>query len=239
MHAQTVDTRLFFPPPQTFLLVEATLCCQFYYWSGVEVVQTEVIVHTSTIKQSLLKWNGPNCDVSTHDAIVFYYCHVTFWNYIDTANFLAAERMRLGWARQMEYKAQSDGVYKAQSKGGTSENTNKRHQTMTEAEQVYSCLPHRDTLQSVFGWIKVCIPWYLPARSSIFHICYCDLISMEFECYLVVRGHSSIPFHYSIAPFHSTNSWQPSAYTSSAHSPVQLHSDVLKPWAIDTYCTLW
>ena len=34
--------------------------------------------------------------------------------------------------------------------------------------------------------------------SSKLYICYYDLILMEFECYLGGRGHSSIPFHYSI-----------------------------------------
>jgi len=78
-----------------FLLVEATVCCRFYYWSEIEVVQTKIIVqsaYTSTIERSLLKWNGHDCDGSMHYAVGFYCCHVTtFWNLIGTANFLAAE----------------------------------------------------------------------------------------------------------------------------------------------------
>ena len=48
--------------------------------------------YTSEIEQSLLKWNGCNRDISIHDAIRFYCCHVTmFSNLIGTANFLAVE----------------------------------------------------------------------------------------------------------------------------------------------------
>jgi len=76
------------------LLVEATVCCPFYYWSEIEVVRTKIIMqsaYTSTIERSLLKWNGRDCDGSMHYAIGFYCCHVTmFWNLIGTANFQAA-----------------------------------------------------------------------------------------------------------------------------------------------------
>ena len=39
--------------------MEATVCCQFYYWSGIEVVPTKFVVqsaYTSAIERSLLKW---------------------------------------------------------------------------------------------------------------------------------------------------------------------------------------
>ena len=52
-----------------FLLVEATVCCPFYYWSEIEVVQTKIVMqsaHTSAIEWSLLKWNGHDCDGSMH-----------------------------------------------------------------------------------------------------------------------------------------------------------------------------
>ena len=78
-----------------FLLVEATVCCPFYYRSEIEVVQTKIVMqstYTSAIERSLLKWNGRDCDGSMHYAIGFYCCHVTtFWNLIGTANFWAAE----------------------------------------------------------------------------------------------------------------------------------------------------
>jgi len=48
--------------------------------------------YTSVIKQSLLKWNGRDCDGSMHYTIGFYCCHVTtFRNLIGTAKFQAAE----------------------------------------------------------------------------------------------------------------------------------------------------
>jgi len=78
-----------------FLLMEATACCPFYYWSEIEVVLTKIIVqsaYTSVIERSLLKWNGRDCNGWMHYAIGFYCCHVTmFWNLIGTANFQAAE----------------------------------------------------------------------------------------------------------------------------------------------------
>ena len=78
-----------------FLLVEATVCCLFYYWSAIKVVWTKIVMqsaYTSTIERSLLKWNGRDCDGSMHYAIEFYCCHVTtFWKLIGTANFQAAE----------------------------------------------------------------------------------------------------------------------------------------------------
>ena len=57
------------------------VCGWFYYWIEVEVIRTKIIAYTSTIRRSLLKWNGHNCDVSMHDGIGFYICHVTatFW----------------------------------------------------------------------------------------------------------------------------------------------------------------
>jgi len=43
-------------------------------------------LHYSAIEQSLLKWNGCDCDISMHD------CRVTaLWNLIGTANLLAEE----------------------------------------------------------------------------------------------------------------------------------------------------
>ena len=43
-------------------------------------------------EQSVLNWNGCDCDGSMHYAIGFYCCRVTtFWNLIGTANFQAAE----------------------------------------------------------------------------------------------------------------------------------------------------
>jgi len=57
-----------------FLLMEATVCCRFYYWSEIKVVRTNFIVqstYTSAIEQLLLKWNGCDCDGSMHDAIGF------------------------------------------------------------------------------------------------------------------------------------------------------------------------
>ena len=78
-----------------FLLVEATVCCRFYYRSEIEVVRTKIVMqsaYTSAIERSLLNWNGRDCDSSMHYAIGFYCCHVTtFWNLIGTANFQAAE----------------------------------------------------------------------------------------------------------------------------------------------------
>ena len=78
-----------------FLLMEATACCPFYYWSEIEVVLTKIIAqsaYTSVIERSLLKWNGRDCNGWMHYAIGFYCCHVTmFWNLIGTANFQAAE----------------------------------------------------------------------------------------------------------------------------------------------------
>ena len=50
-----------------FLLVEATVCCWFYYWSEIEVIRTKIIVqntYTTAIERSLLKWNGCDCDGS-------------------------------------------------------------------------------------------------------------------------------------------------------------------------------
>jgi len=68
-----------------FLLMEATVCCWFYYWSEVQVVPTTIIMqsaYTSVIERSLLKWNGHDCNSPMHDAIVFYCFHVTmFWRY--------------------------------------------------------------------------------------------------------------------------------------------------------------
>ena len=60
-----------------FLLVEATVCCPFYYWSEIEVVRTKIVMqsaYTSAIERSLLLLS---CDY--------------FWNLIGTANFQAAE----------------------------------------------------------------------------------------------------------------------------------------------------
>ena len=78
-----------------FLLVETTVCCRFYYWSEIEVIRTKIVVqsaYTSAIAQSLLKWNGYECDGSMHYAFGFYCCSVTtFWKLIGTANFQAAE----------------------------------------------------------------------------------------------------------------------------------------------------
>ena len=78
-----------------FLLIEATVCCPFYYWSEIEVVRVKIVMqsaYTSGIERSLLKWNGRDCDGSMHYAIEFYCCHVTtFWKLIGTANFQAAE----------------------------------------------------------------------------------------------------------------------------------------------------
>ena len=82
-----------FPAARMGLLREATVAVGST--TEVEVVQSKIIMqstYTSTIKQSLLKWNGHDCNVSMHDAIGFYYCHVMmFWNLIGTANFLAVE----------------------------------------------------------------------------------------------------------------------------------------------------
>ena len=48
--------------------------------------------YSTVTEQSLLKWNGHDCDISVHDAIEFYYCHVTmFWHLIGTSNFQAVE----------------------------------------------------------------------------------------------------------------------------------------------------
>jgi len=78
-----------------FLLVEATLCCPFYYWSEIEVVRTKIVMqsaYTSAIERSLLKRNGCDCDGSIHYVIGFYCCHVTtFWNLIGTTNFQVVE----------------------------------------------------------------------------------------------------------------------------------------------------
>ena len=66
-----------FPAARMGLLMEATVAVGST--TEVEVVQSKIIVqstYTSTIKQSLLKWNGHDCNVSMHDAIGFYYCHV-------------------------------------------------------------------------------------------------------------------------------------------------------------------
>ena len=87
-----------------FLLVEATVCCPFYYRSEIEVVWTKIVMqsaYTSAIQWSLLKWNGCDCDGSMHYAIEFYCCHVpTFWNLIGTANFQAADSAEVTvWTR--------------------------------------------------------------------------------------------------------------------------------------------
>ena len=72
----------------TFLLVEATVCSQFYYWSEIKVVQTKIILQstfTSTIEWSLFIWNGRDSDGSVHCTIGFYCCHVTtFWLLLPT-----------------------------------------------------------------------------------------------------------------------------------------------------------
>jgi len=63
-----------------FLLMEATVCCPFYYWSEISVVQTKIVLksaYTSAIERLLLKWNGRDCDGSMHYAIGLYCCHVT------------------------------------------------------------------------------------------------------------------------------------------------------------------
>ena len=57
-----------------FLLVEATVCCRFYYWSEMEVIRTKIVIqraYTSAIERSLLNWNGCDCDGSMHYAIGF------------------------------------------------------------------------------------------------------------------------------------------------------------------------
>ena len=62
-----------------FLLVGATVCCPFYYWSEIEVVRVKIVMqsaYTSAIERVLLKWNGRDCDSSMHYAIEFYCCHV-------------------------------------------------------------------------------------------------------------------------------------------------------------------
>jgi len=78
-----------------FLLVEATVCSRFYYWSEIDVIRTKIIMqstYTSAIERSLLNWNGRDCNDSMHYTIGFYCCHVTtFWNLIGTANFQASE----------------------------------------------------------------------------------------------------------------------------------------------------
>jgi len=51
-----------------FLLVEATVCCWFYHWSEISH-SNKIVAHsdyTSTIEQSLLKWNGHDCDGLMH-----------------------------------------------------------------------------------------------------------------------------------------------------------------------------
>ena len=62
-----------------FLLVEATVCCQFYYWNEVEVVRTTIMqsTYTSVIKRYHY-WNGMVMTatwLSMHGAIGFYFCH--------------------------------------------------------------------------------------------------------------------------------------------------------------------
>ena len=78
-----------------FLLMESTVCSQFFYWSEVEVIRTKIVMqsaYTSAIERLLLKWNGRDCDCSMNYAVGFYCCHVTaFWNLIGTANYQVAE----------------------------------------------------------------------------------------------------------------------------------------------------
>jgi len=59
---------------RAFLLMEATVCCRFYYWSEAEVDQTRIIepsAYTSMIKRLLLKSNGRDLHVSMHHTIGF------------------------------------------------------------------------------------------------------------------------------------------------------------------------
>ena len=58
-----------------FLLMEATVCCRFYYWSEIEVIQTNQSTYTSGIARLLLKWNG--CDWrfnALHNCVLLLSC---------------------------------------------------------------------------------------------------------------------------------------------------------------------
>ena len=66
------------------------------------------------------------------------------------------------------------------------------------------------TLQNVLYWQLTIFShsWeylYIPARSLKIYICY--HMTSSFNGY-EVKCHSSIPFHHSVPPFHSTDSWQ-------------------------------
>ena len=72
------------------------ISCLWKQLFAVGIVWTKLIMqsaYTSAIEWLLLKWNGCDCDVSMHDAIGFYCCHVTVWNLISTATFLAGESL--------------------------------------------------------------------------------------------------------------------------------------------------
>ena len=74
-----------------FLLVEAAVCCRFYYWSEAEVVQTKIIVqsvYTSVIEQSLLQWNAMLQRMMQLSFTIVMWQSSDFNWY---ANFLAAE----------------------------------------------------------------------------------------------------------------------------------------------------
>ena len=62
----TCDTNFFSCENGAFLLMEATVC-----WNEVEVIRAKIVVQ-SVIEQSLLKWNGRDCDSSMYSAIWFY-----------------------------------------------------------------------------------------------------------------------------------------------------------------------
>ena len=77
-------------------IMAIAISCLWKQLLCVGIVWTKLIMqsaYTSANKWLLLKWNGCDCDVSMHDAIGFYCCHVTVWNLISTANFLAAESL--------------------------------------------------------------------------------------------------------------------------------------------------
>ena len=60
--------------------MEATVCCQFYYWSEVQVVWKTIIMqraYTSAIERSLLKWMGLTATVQWRNWVLLLSCDNT------------------------------------------------------------------------------------------------------------------------------------------------------------------
>ena len=76
-----------------FLLVETTVCCRFYCWSEVDIVWTKTITQSAYTSGDHC-WNGMGVTVTVQCMMQLGFTVVmcmTFWNFIGTANFLAAE----------------------------------------------------------------------------------------------------------------------------------------------------